>query len=72
MKYVNKEACLKQRAVDNVLAEVDLLRLLDHAFIVSLWFTFQVCMSFVEVMNNPSERSETNDNFNAKNDRFDL
>ena len=42
MKYVNKEACLKQRAIDNVLAEVDLLRTLDHPFIVSLWFTFQV------------------------------
>lgn len=42
MKYVNKEACLKQRAVDNVIAEVDLLRCVDHPFIVSLWFTFQV------------------------------
>lgn len=42
MKYVNKESCLKQRAVDNVVAEVDLLRSVDHPFIVSLWFTFQV------------------------------
>ena len=47
MKYVNKEACLKQKAVDNVLAEVDLLRAVDHAFLVSLWFTFQVSMSLV-------------------------
>ncbi len=42
MKYINKEACLKQRAVENIVAEVDLLRSIDHPFIVSLWFTFQV------------------------------
>ena len=42
MKYVNKEACIKQKAVENVIAEVELLRALDHPFIVSLWFTFQV------------------------------
>ena len=47
MKYVNKEACIKQKAMDNVLAEVELLRALDHPFIVSLWFTFQVRMSRV-------------------------
>ena len=46
MKYVNKESCLKQRAVDNVVAEVDLLRSVDHPFIVSLWFTFQVSTVF--------------------------
>ena len=42
MKYINKEACLKQRAVENIVAEVDLLRSIDHPFIVRLWFTFQV------------------------------
>jgi serine/threonine kinase 32 len=42
MKYVNKEACLKQRAVDNIVAEVVLLRTVDHPFVVSLWFTFKV------------------------------
>jgi serine/threonine kinase 32 len=42
MKYVNKEACLKQRAVNECLAEVEMLRTVDHPFVVSLWFTFQV------------------------------
>ena len=44
MKYINKEACLKQRAVENIVAEVDLLRSIDHPFIVRLWFTFQVSL----------------------------
>ena len=42
MKYVNKEACVKQRAVHNVIEEVELLREVDHPFVVSLWYTFQV------------------------------
>ncbi len=42
MKYVNKQACLKQAAFKNICAEVELLRLIDHAFIVCLWYTFQV------------------------------
>jgi len=42
MKYVNKEACLKQNAVQNVISEVELLRAVDHPFVVSLWYTFQV------------------------------
>lgn len=50
MKYVNKEICLKQRAVDNVLDEVELLRVLDHPFIVSLWFTFQVSVHNASVL----------------------
>ncbi|CAB4070216.1 STK32 [Lepeophtheirus salmonis] len=41
MKYVNKEACIRNEAVKNVVAEVELLQNLDHPFIVSLWFTFQ-------------------------------
>ncbi len=42
MKYVQKQACLRQRAVSNICAEVEMLRALDHPFIVGLWFTFQV------------------------------
>ncbi len=42
MKYVNKEACLKQNAVQNVISEVELLRAVDHPFVVSVWYTFQV------------------------------
>ena len=42
MKYVNKEACVEQRAVQNVIEEVELLREVDHPFVVSLWYTFQV------------------------------
>ena len=47
MKYINKEACLKQRAVENIVAEVDLLRSIDHPFIVRLWFTFQVSVPYI-------------------------
>ena len=42
MKYVNKEACVKKGAVQNVIEEVELLREVDHPFVVSLWYTFQV------------------------------
>ena len=42
MKYVNKEACVQQGAVQNVIEEVELLREVDHPFVVSLWYTFQV------------------------------
>ncbi len=42
MKYVNKQACLRQRAVTNVCAEVEMLRAVDHPFVGGLWFTFQV------------------------------
>ena len=42
MKYVNKQACLKRGSVGNICAEVDILQQLDHAFVVGLWFTFQV------------------------------
>ena len=42
MKYINKEACVKQNAVKNVIAEVEMLREVDHPFVVSLWYTFQV------------------------------
>ena len=42
MKYVNKEACVQKGAVQNVIEEVELLREVDHPFVVSLWYTFQV------------------------------
>ena len=44
MKYVNKEACVQQHAVKNVIEEVELLREIDHPFVVSLWYTFQVLL----------------------------
>ena len=47
MKYVNKEACVEQRAVQNVIEEVELLREVDHPFVVSLWYTFQVDLNFL-------------------------
>ena len=47
MKYVNKEACVEQRAVQNVIEEVELLREVDHPFVVSLWYTFQVILKYL-------------------------
>ena len=47
MKYVNKEACVEQKAVQNVIEEVELLREVDHPFVVSLWYTFQVKLKHV-------------------------
>ena len=47
MKYVNKEACVEQRAVQNVIEEVELLREVDHPFVVSLWYTFQVKLKHI-------------------------
>ena len=65
MKYVNKEACLKQRAVDNILSEVEMLRSLDHPFAVSLWFTFQVRLysNMVTVVVFHSEAGEIQEYF---------
>ena len=51
MKYVNKEACVEQRAVQNVIEEVELLREVDHPFVVSLWYTFQVKLKHVLFLN---------------------
>ena len=47
MKYVNKEACVEQKAVQNVIEEVELLREVDHPFVVSLWYTFQVKLKHI-------------------------
>ncbi|KAI1303176.1 Serine/threonine-protein kinase 32B [Halotydeus destructor] len=41
MKYCSKALCLEKDAVRNVLREIELLTLLEHPFIVNLWFTFQ-------------------------------
>ena len=51
MKYVNKEACVEQRAVQNVIEEVELLREVDHPFVVSLWYTFQVKLKHILFFN---------------------
>ena len=42
MKYVNKQLCVRQNALKNVMEEVQFLRELDHPFVVGLWYTFQV------------------------------
>ena len=41
MKYMNKPLIIKKDAIRNVFREIDLLRSLEHPFIVNLWFTFQ-------------------------------
>ena len=41
MKYMNKSACIKKDAIRNVFREMDILRTLDHPFLVNLWYTFQ-------------------------------
>lgn len=41
MKYMNKAMCQKNDAVKNVLKEIELLAMLDHPFLVNLWYTFQ-------------------------------
>ncbi|XP_052228733.1 serine/threonine-protein kinase 32A-like [Dreissena polymorpha] len=41
MKYMNKAMCLKNEAVKNVLKEVEILTMLEHPFLVNLWYTFQ-------------------------------
>ena len=41
MKYMNKAMCVKQDAIMNVLREVDILKTLEHPFLVNLWYTFQ-------------------------------
>lgn len=41
MKYMNKSACIKKDAVRNVLRELEILKSLEHPFLVNLWFAFQ-------------------------------
>jgi len=40
MKYMNKQMCARNDSLRNVLSEVELLKLLQHPFLVNLWFTF--------------------------------
>lgn len=40
MKYMNKSMCIEKDAIRNVFREVELLMILDHPFLVNLWFTF--------------------------------
>ena len=41
MKYMNKIQIIQKKAVDNVYREIQILKSLDHPFIVNLWFSFQ-------------------------------
>ncbi|XP_050399392.1 serine/threonine-protein kinase 32B [Patella vulgata] len=41
MKYMNKQMCVKKDAIHNVMREVEIMKTLDHPFLVNLWFTFQ-------------------------------
>ncbi|KAH9505131.1 Serine/threonine-protein kinase 32C, partial [Bulinus truncatus] len=41
MKYMNKTACIHQEAINNVIKEVEILKKVDHVFIVNLWYCFQ-------------------------------
>ena len=38
---MSKKSCIKQNAVKNVFREVEILKLLEHSFLVNLWYTFQ-------------------------------
>ena len=40
MKYMNKVQIIRKHAVENVFREVEILRQLEHPFLVNLWFTF--------------------------------
>lgn len=41
LKYINKEKCVKMKAVQNVIQERQLLEQIKHPFIVNLQFAFQ-------------------------------
>jgi serine/threonine kinase 32 len=41
MKYMNKVQIIRKHAVENVFRESEILRKLEHNFLVNLWFTFQ-------------------------------
>ena len=41
MKYMNKVQIIRKHAVENVFRESEILRKLEHTFLVNLWFTFQ-------------------------------
>uniref|UniRef100_T1IQJ3 Protein kinase domain-containing protein n=1 Tax=Strigamia maritima TaxID=126957 RepID=T1IQJ3_STRMM len=41
MKYMNKMQCIEKDAVRNVLREIEILAVLNHPFLVNMWFSFQ-------------------------------
>ena len=41
MKYMNKVQIIKKHAVENVFREIELVKQLEHPFLVNLWYTFQ-------------------------------
>ncbi|KNC84221.1 AGC/YANK protein kinase [Sphaeroforma arctica JP610] len=41
MKYMNKDKCIQEKAVKNVLNERKILELLHHPLLVNIWFSFQ-------------------------------
>jgi serine/threonine kinase 32 len=41
LKYINKDKCIKMKAVDNIIQERNLLEDLDHPFVVNLRYAFQ-------------------------------
>lgn len=41
LKYINKEKCVKMRAVDNIIQERRLLEEIDHPYVVNLRYAFQ-------------------------------
>ena len=41
MKYMNKVQIIRKHAVENVFREIKILQILEHPFLVNLWFTFQ-------------------------------
>ena len=47
MKYMNKNLIIKKDAVRNVFREIEILRTLEHPFLVNLWFTFQVSVYYI-------------------------
>lgn len=38
---MNKVQIIQKHAVDNVFREIEILRQLEHPFLVNVWFTFQ-------------------------------
>ncbi len=41
MKYMNKVQIIRKHAVENVFREIKILQMLEHPFLVNLWYTFQ-------------------------------
>ncbi|XP_069508535.1 serine/threonine-protein kinase 32A isoform X2 [Ambystoma mexicanum] len=41
MKYMNKQKCVERNEVRNVFKELQVMQLLEHPFLVNLWYSFQ-------------------------------